>query len=186
MLFYSWPSKATLSGYGADGETIGRTLKKFISFLDLLLAIPEVTAINVIAHSMGNRLFQRAMQLLSVRNDIKAKRFGHVVLAAPISTERRSEKPRTTTLSSSKTRSQNHGVLQQKRHRGRNFELASRRSARRYKGNALLDTDSILWIDSWFRLDWLGHGYFASAAPVLKDMKGLLVENKTPRSDSHP
>jgi esterase/lipase superfamily enzyme len=181
MLFYSWPSKAKLFGYGADGETIGRTLKKFISFLDVLLAIPEVTAVNVIAHSMGNRLFQRAMQLLSVRNDVEAKRFGHVVLAAP-DIDRETFREAADDYARLKQNPDRRTTVYFNKN---DFAIGisgwiHEEARLGTQGNAFTNTDSILWIDSWFRLDWLGHGYFASAAPVLKDMKELLVGNKAP------
>jgi hypothetical protein len=48
------------------------------------------------------------------------------------------------------------------------------------EGKDLPDTDSILRIDSWFSLDFLGHGYFANAAPVLRDIQALIVHDKTP------
>jgi hypothetical protein len=42
--------------------------------------------------------------------------------------------------------------------------------------------DSIKWIGNAFRLDWLGHGYFAGAAPVIRDMRELLRQHKPPQS----
>lgn len=187
MLFYSWPSKAKLFGYGADGETIGRTLKKFIGFLDLLLAIPEVTAINVIAHSMGNRLFQRAMQLLSVRDDVEAKRFGHVVLAAPDIDRETFREAADDYARLKQNPDRRTTVYFNKNDLAIGISGWIHEEARvGTQGNAFANTDSILWIDSWFRLDWLGHGYFASAAPVLKDMKELLVGNKTPMQRQPP
>jgi esterase/lipase superfamily enzyme len=186
MLFYSWPSKASLSGYGADEETIGRTLPKFVRFLQLLISIPELGAVNVIAHSMGNRLFQRAMQLFAFREQASDRRFGHVVLAAPDidrETFRQAAQDYARLKANSERRT---AVYFNKSDVAVGLSRWIHQEARAgTQGAAFANTDSILWVDSLFRLDWLGHGYFASAAPVLKDMKALLLENKTP-TQRHP
>lgn len=53
-------------------------------------------------------------------------------------------------------------------------------------GAALDGTDSILWIDAWFHIEWLGHGYFATATPVLKDIQALLVHHEPPHERQPP
>jgi esterase/lipase superfamily enzyme len=187
MLFYSWPSKASLSGYGADEETIGRTLPKFVRFLQLLISIPELGAVNVIAHSMGNRLFQRAMQLFAFREQASDRRFGHVVLAAP-DIDRETFRQAAQDYAQLKANSERRtAVYFNKSDVAVGLSQWIHQEARAgTQGGAFSNTDSILWIDSLFRLDWLGHGYFASAAPVLKDMKALLLENKAPTQRQPP
>jgi esterase/lipase superfamily enzyme len=83
MVFYSWPSKATLQGYHPDEATIDRTIPKFKKFLELLLTIPEANGLNIIAHSVGNRLLQRSIALFAAESDSRYRRFGHIVMAAP-------------------------------------------------------------------------------------------------------
>jgi esterase/lipase superfamily enzyme len=187
MLFYSWPSKANLPGYWADEATIDRTLPKFVAFLELLIAIPELSAVNIIAHSMGNRLFQRAMQLFAFRQQATDKRFGHVILAAPDidrETFRQAADDYARVKASAQRRT---AVYFNKNDVAVNMSCWIHQEARAgTQGGAFANTDSILWIDSFFRLDWLGHGYFATAAPVLKDMKELLLENKTPAQRQPP
>lgn len=181
MVFYSWPSKATLPGYSADEATIDRTLPKFRDFLNLLIAIPEASAVNVIAHSMGNRLLQRAMQLFAERNDPEAKRFGHVVLAAP-DIDRDTFRQAAADYARLKANPDRRTTVYFNKS---DFAVSisgwiHQESRAGTLGKAFAATDSILWIDKWFRLDWLGHGYFASAEPVLRDIQNLLVRNQTP------
>jgi hypothetical protein len=47
-------------------------------------------------------------------------------------------------------------------------------------GGAIPGAESIKWISGLFSLDWLGHGYFASAHPIIRDMRELLLHHKPP------
>jgi esterase/lipase superfamily enzyme len=187
MIFYSWPSKAQAQGYLADEETIGRTLMKFVRFLQLLNAIPEMAALNVIAHSMGNRLLQRAMQILSFRDQATDKRFGHVIIAAA-DIDRETFREAAVDYARLKAApTERTAVYFNKSDVAVSLSTWLHEEARLgTQGNAFSNVDSILWIDKFFSLDWLGHGYFGSATPVLQDMKALLVDDKTPMQRQPP
>ena len=79
---YSWPSnKDGLVGYNAAGTNAMKTAPHFLLFVEALREQTGVSAINVLAHSMGNRLVLDAMHESSRRGD--APMFSHVLLAAP-------------------------------------------------------------------------------------------------------
>jgi esterase/lipase superfamily enzyme len=181
VAFYSWPSEAHTLRYTADEAMIGITVPKFVAFLQMLLDIPDVQAVNIIAHSMGNRLLHRAC--LDIGHVITGDRLGHLVLAASdipreqirvtchkLPQERIEGRRRTTIYWSETDRAL---TLSRRLHNDIRLGAA---------GAAIPGTDSIKWIGERFRLDWLGHGYFAEAAPVVKDMRGLLREHKPPQN----
>ena len=172
MIFYSWPSRGTLWHYSADEATIDRTLPAFIEFLHLLMGVPQLNALNVSAHSMGNRLLHRAVELMDARAQSQAQplQFGHFILAAPdidretfrrtaqtYSRARRDQRRRTTLYWNKSDRAVS---LSHSLHSDSRLGTA---------GASISGTDSILWRNPWFRIDWLGHGYFADAEPVLRD-----------------
>jgi esterase/lipase superfamily enzyme len=127
------------------------------------------------------------MQLFAFREQASDRRFGHVVLAAP-DIDRETFRQAAQDYAQLKANPERRtAVYFNKSDVAVGLSQWIHQEVRAgTQGGAFLNTDSILWIDSLFRLDWLGHGYFASAAPVLKDMKALLLENKTPTQRQPP
>jgi hypothetical protein len=58
-ILYSWPSKAAVKAYVADGETIDLTKKQLVRFLAAVAKESGAKVVHLIAHSMGNRALAR-------------------------------------------------------------------------------------------------------------------------------
>jgi esterase/lipase superfamily enzyme len=181
-VFYSWPSFGKVVNYPGDEATVIRSVPLFVSFLKALLALPNLRTINVLAHSMGNRLFADAATRLHDQRlpTPRHPQIGQIVLAAP-------DIDRKTFLAVAKT----YAALRAEQCRTTVYwnhnDLAvtlSRllHSASRVGTNAsaVQDVDSILWRDKLFSLDLLGHGYFADAESVLRDIQTLLLTKRHP------
>ncbi len=83
IVSYSWPSQGNIRNYRTDEKMVQRSLEPFAMFLtDLIEAVPDNTRINILVHSMGNRVVLGALNTLpdSLRGQTP---FQHVVLAAP-------------------------------------------------------------------------------------------------------
>lgn len=82
-VFYSWPSRASLSGYTNDEANIEWAKSNIKEFLEDYLTKTETEEVYLIAHSMGNRGLTGALvELLTERPDLKEK-IKEVILAAP-------------------------------------------------------------------------------------------------------
>ncbi|MFT3998494.1 MAG: alpha/beta hydrolase, partial [Asticcacaulis sp.] len=82
-ILYSWPSKASLLGYSDDAAMAQneRQINDLVAFLREVSRTTGATRVNVVAHSMGNRLLVRALTRLASQADKPA--FGEVVFGAP-------------------------------------------------------------------------------------------------------
>ncbi len=180
MSFFSWPSKGDLVPYSADESSVELAEQHFVSFIELLASVHELEEINVLAHSMGNRLLLRTVeQLLQAKKAGTLKvPIGQIILAAADITA---------------------GLFKQTA--AVYTELAARRVTNyTYKADkalmasrALHDQDRVglelpVFVcpgvetvsASALDLDMLGHGYIASAAPLLYDLSQVIHENKAP------
>jgi esterase/lipase superfamily enzyme len=83
-ILFSWPSHARTSMYLADEANAEWSVPLLARFLVDLRRRTGATTIHVIAHSLGNRVLTRAVQLIDMDNDIQPKpSFSQVLLAAP-------------------------------------------------------------------------------------------------------
>jgi esterase/lipase superfamily enzyme len=174
--FYSWASAGKLSAYAQDEETVRLTVDHFLEFIDTLLAINSLEGVDIIAHSMGNRLLAAAVaRLADAGGD---SRIGHLILAAPDIS--RSEFNKVAV---------HYGTVASKRATlyscAKDKALAVSTNLHNYLRigyeppvycTAGIDTISA----SRLRLDLLGHGYIASVRPVIADVKNLLSGNLAP------
>ncbi len=176
MAFYSWPSKGKLSGYVADGNTVGACIPFLKEFLRGFVAELEgIKKVHLLAHSMGNRLVLDAVNELN--REFGTKLFDQVVLAA----------------------------ADVDRQRFMQYAGAYREIARRttlYVSNADRALQSSEFVNAWPRagyfdpvtiLDgidtvrankvsqgWLGHGYYAEAREIISDIHQLFRWNASP------
>jgi esterase/lipase superfamily enzyme len=83
-VLYSWPSEARTELYTSDENNIDWTIPHFEEFLTLLLTAVGANTINMIAHSMGNRILMRAINDLD-RSQLPAgaAKLNNVIFAAP-------------------------------------------------------------------------------------------------------
>jgi hypothetical protein len=83
-LAYSWPSKAVTAKYIDDETSNGWAAEHFRDFLVALLERQDGPAtVNILAHSMGNRLAVSALQYIARAKPTFHGHIGQVVFAAP-------------------------------------------------------------------------------------------------------
>lgn len=176
--FYSWPSADAVGEYSADEAAVETAEKHLTEFLTRLSRDTGATKVNIIAHSMGNRLVARTMHRVMLSGGSQgenALKFGQIFLAAPdidIDTfkdlaqayPKMSER---TTLYISK--------------RDMALEASAWKHSFARVGYAPpiavipgIDTIEVTTID----VSALGHGYVAEAEQVLWDIRNLLRANE--------
>ena len=82
-LFYSWPSKGSLSAYPVDEQTIAWSQRHLEAFLADVLRNTDDQNIYLIAHSMGTRALAGALAMLEKESPSLCERIREVILAAP-------------------------------------------------------------------------------------------------------
>jgi esterase/lipase superfamily enzyme len=173
--FYSWPSKANLLAYLADStsvEAAGPDIAGFLQRLGALIASKEVK-LHIIAHSMGNRalLFALEKMLISLKGNKPEFTFSDIVFAAA-DVDRQvfvNSVSLTGAFSQRKTLYAS-GVDRALKKSG--FLNRMARAGYLPPVTIAKGTDTIEVPKFDFNL--LGHGYYASARPVLHDMFDLM------------
>lgn len=83
-ILFSWPSRASLFGYVADGEELSTPLKiKLGEFLFKVKNATGATRVHLVAHSMGNRFLLEGLRELKIKNPSARGLFDEVIFAAP-------------------------------------------------------------------------------------------------------
>ena len=79
---YSWPSQGGVSNYKSDEPINQASVKPFLAYLKALRkAVSPTTRIQIVVHSMGNRIVMEALNRLTPPRGEKP--FSHLVLCAP-------------------------------------------------------------------------------------------------------
>jgi esterase/lipase superfamily enzyme len=81
-LFYSWPSRGNLTGYGDDQRSADASAKPLAEFLTRIASETGARKIHLVAHSLGNRALVGALAQLGQAPERPA-RFNQVVFASP-------------------------------------------------------------------------------------------------------
>ncbi len=81
-LFYSWPSRGTLTGYSADQREADASAVPLAEFLTRVARETGARKIHLVAHSLGNRALVGALARLG-QTPNETARFHQVVFAAP-------------------------------------------------------------------------------------------------------
>lgn len=85
VFVFSWPSQASAVEYIADQDRAVKSRSELAAWIELILASMGAQrrhSLNIVAHSMGNRVLAPALG--NLRNEIEASNvLGEVVLAAP-------------------------------------------------------------------------------------------------------
>jgi esterase/lipase superfamily enzyme len=178
-VFFSWPAhdKFVLT-YTADANNVSWSASHLKQFLLDITHRSDAQAVNLIAHSMGNRALTAALKELHLELRDQSRLFNQVILAAPdIDADefRHSIAPalagtanRITLYASSRDEAL---AASQLVHRGPRAGDAGR-------GLVVvpgIDTIDVSPIDS---SPW-GHTYYGSSDPVLRDL-GMLITGSTP------
>jgi esterase/lipase superfamily enzyme len=182
MAFFSWPSHGALRHYLADATAIELAEDAFVEFLQLLMRVEGIQHIDILAHSMGNRLLLRTIPILSQLKRIAGRNLGirHLLLAAPdvdigkfsqVAEHYRSVPDKWTTVYTCR----------------KDLAIAASTwlsDAKRlsYEPPVYSDFGLDTISASLLPLDWLGHGYFAAARPLLADMAAILDRDARPEA----
>jgi|GEM_PF-2795791 len=81
-LFYSWPSRGVLTGYGDDQRSADASAGPLAEFLTRVASETGARRIHLVAHSLGNRALVGALTQLG-QAPAQNVRFNQVVFAAP-------------------------------------------------------------------------------------------------------
>ena len=81
-LFYSWPSRGVLTGYGDDQRSADASAGPLAEFLTRVATETGARRIHLVAHSLGNRALVGALARLGQTSN-GSVRFHQVVFAAP-------------------------------------------------------------------------------------------------------
>jgi esterase/lipase superfamily enzyme len=84
MVVFSWPSRATLTGYVADRESVTYSRDYLESVLNGIAGVSKVRSINLVAHSMGNWLAVETLRQAKFHaHSPFLKKLNEVVLLSP-------------------------------------------------------------------------------------------------------
>lgn len=175
---FSWPSKGKIEAYPADEASIEASEADLTRFLLLASKLSPGGRLHVIAHSMGNRGFARAVNsaafAAATKNNVP---LGQVILAAPdidadvfrqLATVFPRISARTTMYSSSKD-----AAVWASRHLHGYARAGYAPPVTIIPGVDTIDTSNI-------DVDLIGHGYVAEAEALLNDIFSLVMNNGPP------
>ncbi|MFC6045210.1 alpha/beta hydrolase [Nocardioides hankookensis] len=177
--FFSWPSAAKARMYPRDADNVAASEPPFSEFLNTLTSQTAITRLNLIVHSMGNRLVAEALHAVEPSLATKGVKLGAIVLAAPdINVDRFRQLAAVYPLVAASTTMY---VSERDRALGAsNFIWDSPRAGLTPPITVVpgIDTIEVTDID----VSRLGHGYYAAAHPVLYDIREILRGNAEPHT----
>jgi len=182
VAFFSWPSRGNLAAYPADEASIEASEQPIADFLvefaQNCKAGDTTPKLHLIAHSMGNRGFLRALQRIAASAGLRGKvHFNQIILAAP-------DVDRDLFLSlAALYRAHADGVTLYASSRDLAVHLSAKLHDAPRAGYFVPYTvtpgvDTIAVPD--FDVDLLGHSYFAQAEALLHDIFDLLRHGEPP------
>ena len=168
---FSWPSAGRMISYHRDANAIEASESNLEHFLLAIADSTQATRVNLIAHSMGNRLLARSVQGLARNLAVKGIKLGTIVLAAPDIDVRLFKQLATVYPAVS----QNTTMYVSER----DAALALSKTA--WRADRAGFTPSVTVVTGIHTIEVkdidvsrLGHGYYAAAAPVLHDVRAVL------------
>ena len=177
--FFSWPSKGQKLAYLHDVNSIESSESNFIDFLLTLATRTNINRINLIVHSMGNRLVARSLSALSGRLAVHNVQLGAIILAAPdidvtlfkaLAVSYPHVASSTTMYVSSKDK-----ALALSKVTWRSGRAGFTPPVTVAPG---INTIEVADVD----VSRLGHGYYATAAPLLHDISEVMKGRDNPNS----
>jgi esterase/lipase superfamily enzyme len=182
VAFFSWPSRGNLAAYPADEASIEASEQPIADFLvefaQNCKTGDTTPKLHLIAHSMGNRGFLRALQRIAASAGLRGKvHFNQIILAAP-------DVDRDLFLSlAALYRAHADGVTLYASRRDLAVHLSAKLHDAPRAGYFVPYTvtpgvDTIAVPD--FDVDLLGHSYFAQAEALLHDIFDLLRHGEPP------
>jgi esterase/lipase superfamily enzyme len=169
--FFSWPSAGQMVSYPRDANAIEASEPNLEHFLLALADSTQATRVNLIAHSMGNRLLARSIQGLAAKLSGRGIKLGTVILAAPDIDVRLFKQ----LAAAYPSVSQNTTMYVSERDKALALSRSTWRAARAGFTPPVTVVPGIHTIEVRdIDVSRLGHGYYAAAAPVLHDIRALL------------
>gem|GEM_PF-5732411 len=178
--FFSWPSRGGIKAYARDRETIDLpdTVRMFVEFIDMLLSTQNLDRLDIIAHSMGNRLIAKAIEEIQALGSARRAVIGNLVLAAP-DVSRVEFKPLAPVYRETvKNRVTLYTCGYDKALWGSGKFNGYERIGSEPPPFCHESVDTVSVSD--LRLGFMSHGYVMTSAPVIDDMKQLLWLNQSP------
>jgi esterase/lipase superfamily enzyme len=83
LVHYSWPSRAEIRGYAVDENNAQYEEEYLAATLLQIAALPEVTDIRLIAHSLGNKLLLPAIEHVERHDSKAAAKLRTIIMASP-------------------------------------------------------------------------------------------------------
>ncbi len=83
VAFFSWPTLGNVAGYSVDAAASDYSEGALRNFLYDFASRSDVSAVHIIAHSMGNRALLRVIDSLVRGENLRKISFGQIILAAP-------------------------------------------------------------------------------------------------------
>jgi len=175
-ILFSWPAQEAWWRYPAAEDVVNASARQLEHFLRNTLADERLSAINVIAHSMGNRILLTALERMALQK--ANSEFSNIVLAAPdinvadfdaVSKILGASAKRTTIYSSS------HDVALLVSKAFHKFPRLGE-APPNYLSPAIDTVDA-----SEIRQDVLGHSYFGDSNIALRDLFLLLRQGLEPQ-----
>lgn len=174
-VFYSWPSQGTLQGYTTDENNAQWSEANLKRFLVDFAQRSGVTDIYLIAHSMGNRVLTGALRQLFAEQPKLKGRFKEIILTAPDIDAEIFKRDIAPALAAGCSRITLYASD------GDNALLASKqvhgypRAGDTAEG--IVVVPGIETIDaSGLDTSFLEHSYFATAPPVISDIRRVLLD----------
>ena len=183
-VFYSWPSQGALTGYTIDETNVEWTETHLKQFLSGLAAQSGGARIHLVAHSMGNRALTKVLRALATERP--SPLFSEVLLTAPdidadiferdLAPAIQKVARRVTLYASSKDAA----LMASKAVHG--YVRAGESGPTTIIVTSGIDTVDASNFDTSYL--GLGHSYYAEIEDVIRDMKQLLLDAKSPQERS--
>lgn len=185
VAFFSWPSLGTLLGYPADVAQIEASEPAIAEFITLAVRASGANCVHVLAHSMGNRGFARAVQRIVPTSAPPGVRFGQIILAAP-DLDEALFRDLAKVYPSIASKATMYCCPKDLALKGSGALQASNRVGFTPPVTVVEGIDTIEV--NRFDVTALGHGYYAGCEALLRDMKELLDHGAAPndRAGLHP
>jgi esterase/lipase superfamily enzyme len=176
---YSWPSRGSIPGYFSDEASAEHTIPYFKDFLKALLAETAGRNMNIIAHSMGNRVVGHALKELAKENCLTNSSIKHLIMAAAdidADVFKKQIAPAFSVLKRVTLYASDHDKALTASEVIRSGYPRAGQAGERICVVDYVDTVDATYVST----DLLGHGYFASTKSLLDDIFMVLKNDLKP------
>jgi esterase/lipase superfamily enzyme len=176
---YSWSSHGELKHYIADEASADATVPMLREILESLVRAKHMSLLHAVCHSMGARIFSKAIAGLPANRKAKAPAVNEVVLSAPdidaqefgnLAPAMRARCDRLTLYASSKDLAL---AASRKLH---DFPRAGESGPNIVVLPELLDTIDATAVDT----NLIGHSYYGDNSSIIADIYSVMTERKSP------